>query len=184
MTPGPPSSLWDSLIVPYDGRPELQAPTPAGSDARRRGRTAEFTQFLGSFRASADEPGRRDILLKASAAYQNRCLAWVAYAGKISSDEDVRRRFNAVASGGLYTSGSLLFWYPLLLSVSVISRFLRIGRMHHLTRSLVRRRCPDCGYLLNGLEPGRGIAAVCDVTPDLCPECGANWPLLPPVTRR
>ncbi len=43
------------------------------------------------------------------------------------------------------------------------------------------RKCPDCGYALEGLHPsigmieGNGVA----LGPRACPECGARWPLVP-----
>lgn len=51
----------------------------------------------------------------------------------------------------------------------------------HVEESMTRRKCPDCGYALEGLHPsiaaieGNGVA----FGPRACPECGTRWPLVP-----
>ncbi|MHC5001912.1 MAG: hypothetical protein ACYTJ0_02205 [Planctomycetota bacterium] len=86
----------------------------------------------------------------------------------------------ALARSGTVPVGELVRLLPVLVGVvsglalhCLMARNVRVGRVCSVP--LAHRRCPHCGYALEGL-PADGTAGL-----TTCPECGCRWRLDAPT---
>lgn len=74
---------------------------------------------------------------------------------------------------------SVFLFMPLLLLTLFIARKPKVGS--GLQEALRLGLCPDCGYDLSGAPRAVHPSLVgVDMGPERCPECGTDWPCLPP----
>jgi hypothetical protein len=203
-------SLWDTVAC-LGTKPTLRrlwSGTPSGVRLQRaRMRTGRFVRAAaslgGEFRPSAIQAA---ALAGLAEDYRHRAAQWES---QLHPEADGRSAQGADQSGCLdgdtlplgLLNFAEVFWVlpvllivlaivaapmiPVLLAPPLVFAFRRRRVRGRLRLALSRRCCPDCGYDLRGLDAALppSMLGGTDVGPDLCPECGSPWPLVPPPFR-
>jgi hypothetical protein len=173
-----PDRTWDALVVPYLWSPNalLRDPHPRNNDARLQHRISEIAALR--VESSTEESTAPYRILSVCEA---RSREWKKYASRLRNCDDYYRTMHALPGGGAQWAVAMLVMRPLVAAVYLTLRRLRRTTVCHLSRCLEQRCCPRCSYRLIEVDriaepshPLRGIAV------ERCPECGYEWPLLPP----
>lgn len=168
---------WDTLLCPSLGTALSHDLSHAGSIDRMRHRVDAFER-LHTAMHEVNKSKAAEIVAFAEGLQRDRVRAWLEFSRKGGANEGLAVLKSSMSLGGRGYQPGYFVAYGISRLMHLAMRSIRVDQVSRMNKHLIAGKCCDCRY---PLRVAANDSLVSFRSSRACPECGAGWPLVPPL---